>query len=57
MNDRIWIECVDGGFIIETLEHACLPINKRVYVDVEKAADDVRGRMMARCSKKTEESK
>lgn len=56
MNDRILIECCDGGFIVETWVCA-LTTNKRVHVDAGKAADDVRGRLMARCAPAKEPEK
>lgn len=46
MSTRIYIEIVDGGFIIETMVDS-LPRNKRVHLEAEKCADDVRARLRA----------
>ena len=46
VNNRIYVEICDGGFIVETYVGA-LGTHKRVHADVEKAADDVRARLRA----------
>lgn len=42
---HINVEFADGGFIVCTYDTG-LPRNKAVYLDAEKAADDVRQRML-----------
>lgn len=46
MNNRIYVEICDGGFIVETWVSAMCQ-NKRLHSDADKAADDVRARLRA----------
>jgi len=42
---RIYVELVDNGFIVETIDN-CLGRGKRVYQDAGSAAEDVANRLI-----------